>query len=94
MTAVLMSNVEVAPGTRVEFGDGIVFTDVPSWIREDRWLQKLGDRQRAQIQDSKHAFISEYESDGLGEADPRWKGHSQKGKQELTVDMNSSDWRI
>jgi len=73
-TVVPLHNVSLTLGTRIPFGNDLVFQDTPAWVKEDRsFLKYLAEHDKQSVLDSKHAFVAEYEADSIGEPDPDHK---------------------
>jgi len=49
-----------------ELGDGVVITRVPEWLKSEEVMRDLGWPVKAALEKAKHAFLKEYEADGLG----------------------------
>ena len=87
-TVVPLNNVELPPETAISFSDDVSFGKVPDYIRTDKgWLDKLGDWQRDVLLSASHAFITKYDCEAIGERDTRWKGGTEKSKQNVKEDV-------
>jgi hypothetical protein len=83
-TVVPLHNVELAAGTRIPFGNDLVFQDTPSWVKEDRsFLKYLGHHVEYSILNAHHAFVAEYEANSIGEPDP--EQIVKDGEQQQTI---------
>ena len=60
-TVVPLHNVDLAAGTRIPFGNDLVFQDTPACVKEDRsFLKYLGHHVEYSILNAHHAFVAEY----------------------------------
>jgi hypothetical protein len=99
-TLVPLHNVSLAAGTRIPFGDDLVFQDTPEWVKEDQsFLNFLSHHDKQSVIDSKQAFVAEYEAAAIGEPDPEHivkTGETQRTIQEsktrLAVLGNLAIW--
>jgi hypothetical protein len=87
-TVVILHNIELNTPP-IPFADGFVFTDLPEWIRSDKWIDRLSNRDAQDVREARHAFVAEYSCDALGEVDPRWVGREAKSKQAVKSDIAS-----
>jgi hypothetical protein len=83
-TVVPLHNLNLATGTTVPFGNGLVLQDVPQWVKDDTsYLADINLNDRQETLDAKHAFVAEYEAEAIGEPDPNWKGTKPKSIQDV-----------
>jgi len=73
--------------TPIQFGEGMRITTVPEWLRTDALLERLGDRDREELEDCSHCFEFEYEADGLGSPDPEWTGDRPRSIQDTKTEL-------
>jgi len=84
-TVVPLHNVSLPLGTRVPFGDDLVFQDTPEWVKADKaFLKYLAQHDKQSVLDSKHAFVAEYDANSIGEPDPEQRTVTN-GEKQLTV---------
>lgn len=94
-TVVPIHNVDLSPGTTVEFAGGLRLTAMPHWV-EKQELLSTDDREAIRL--ASHAFVVSYEAAVLRERDPNWTGaypkSIQESKYELCVLGNLALWLI
>jgi hypothetical protein len=90
-TVVPLHNVSLGDGTRIPFGNDLVFQDTPAWVKEDKsFLKYLSEHDKQSVLVSQHAFVAEYEAGAIGEPDPEHavkKGERQRSIQESKTRM-------
>jgi hypothetical protein len=85
-TVVPLHNLALEKGTRIPFADGIVFQDVPEWVREESFLNYLSHHDRQSVLEASQAFVAEYEASAIGEPDPSWMGDEPKAIQDIKTE--------
>lgn len=99
-TIVPLHNVNLPAGTRIPFGDDLVFEDTPKWVKGDQsFLKYLAEHDKQSVLDSKHAFVAEYEANSIGEPDPEHTPRNgerqrtiQESKTRLAILGNLAIW--
>lgn len=89
-TVVPLHNLKLTPGTRIPFANGLVFQDLPNWVREEKFLDEyLSFHERHSVLKDDHALVAEYEASAIGEPDRSWKGTPKK-----TIQESKSHWAM
>lgn len=95
-TIVPLHNLKLDAGTRIPFGNGFVFQDVPDWVRKESFLDYLSHHDREGVLKARHALVAEYEASAIGEPDASWKGEKPKSiqdsKSEVALLANLALW--
>lgn len=86
-TVVPIHNVDLSPGTTVEFAGGLRLTAMPHWVEKQGLLDGLSTHDREAVRLSSHAFVVSYEAAALGEPDPNWTGAYPKSIQESKCEL-------
>lgn len=85
-TVVPIHNLDLPPRTRVDFGGGFVFQDLPEWVKQDPMLDRLSGTDQYGAREASHAWVAEYTASAIGEPDPDWKGKEPRSIQETKTE--------
>ena len=95
-TVVPLHNLYLTGDVQFAFSDGLVLTNLPSWVKTDSMVNELHPQERSAIVEASHCFLVEYEAQAFGSPDPEWKGDQprsiQESKQDLVVLANLALW--
>ncbi len=95
-TVVPIHNVDLSRDTSVELGGGVRLTATPTWVRDQKLLERASAQDREAVQRAAHAFVVSYEAAALGDPDPgstpAGSKSIQESKYELCVLANLALW--
>jgi hypothetical protein len=86
-TVIPLHNLRLDPSLRWDFADGLVLSDLPTWVRTEPMLKDLNKWDQQGIEDATHAFVATYEAASMGEPDPAWKGPNPRSVQETKYEV-------